>query len=97
MELFGIKLETKEFDFLMCEQSKGKQLKVIDGKVVAVERIESEEDKKVKRIRELKYFLEQSDFKLFKFMEGIISAEEYEPTKLQRQAWRAEINLLQGN
>ena len=37
MELFGIELTEKEFDFLMCEQNKGKELKVVDGKVVAVE------------------------------------------------------------
>ena len=37
MELFGIKLTDTEADYLFCEQAKGKQLKVVGGKVVAVE------------------------------------------------------------
>ena len=37
MELLGIEISFEEFDRLMCEQSQGKELKVIDGKVVAVE------------------------------------------------------------
>jgi len=39
MKLLGIELTLEEFDNLMCEQSKGKELKVVDGKVVAVERV----------------------------------------------------------
>lgn len=37
MELLGIGLTEKEFDFLMCEQNKGKEIKVIDNKLVACE------------------------------------------------------------
>ena len=37
MELFGIKLTDTEADYLFCEQAKGKELKVVDGKVIAVE------------------------------------------------------------
>ena len=37
MELLGIEMTLEEFDYLMCEQSKGKELKVVDGKVLAVE------------------------------------------------------------
>lgn len=37
MKILGIELTNEEFDKLMCEQSQGKQLSVIDGKVVAVE------------------------------------------------------------
>ena len=37
MELLGIEMPLEEFDRLMCEQAKGKQLKVVGGKVVAVE------------------------------------------------------------
>lgn len=36
MELLGIEIPFEEFDRLICEQNKGKELKVIDGKVVAV-------------------------------------------------------------
>lgn len=44
MELLGIEMSFEEFDKLMCEQSKGKELKVVDGKVVAVEHEPTEEE-----------------------------------------------------
>ena len=37
MKLLGIEITQEEFDRLMCQQSQGKELKVVDGKVVAVE------------------------------------------------------------
>ena len=40
MKLLGIEMSLEEFDALMCEQAKGKELKVVDGKVVAVDRVE---------------------------------------------------------
>lgn len=43
MKLLGIEMSLEEFDKLMCEQSQGKQLKVVDGKVVAVEYKPTEE------------------------------------------------------
>ena len=60
-------LTDEEFDFLMCEQPKGKELKVVDAKdkydnpikkVVAVERVITEEEKKAQRIAELKSWFE---------------------------------------
>ena len=38
MELLGIEMSFEEFDRLMCEQSQGKELKIADDKVIAVER-----------------------------------------------------------
>lgn len=38
MKLLGIEVTPEEFNNLFCEQSKGKEIKVVDGKVVAVER-----------------------------------------------------------
>ena len=96
MKLLGIELKQEEFDYLICEQNKGKELKVVEGKVIAVDRIITEEEICLKRIRELKQLLNQTDYKTLKFIEGQLTAEEYEPIKLQRQAWRAEINLLQS-
>jgi hypothetical protein len=37
MQLLGIEMSFEEFDHLMCEQSQGKDLKIVDGKVIAVE------------------------------------------------------------
>ncbi len=95
-KLLGIKLTDKEFNFLICEYNKGKQLKVVGGKVVAVERVITEDQKKANRITELKDLLAGTDYQAIKFAEGQISAEDYEPIRTQRQAWRDEINELEG-
>lgn len=36
-KLLGIEVSDEQFDYLFCQQSQGKVLKFIDGKVVAVE------------------------------------------------------------
>lgn len=48
------------------------------------------------RIIELKTLLKDSDYKAIKYAEGAISESEYMLTKAQRQAWRDEINTLEG-
>lgn len=48
------------------------------------------------RINELKQALRDSDYKAIKYAEGLITPEAYEPIKLQRQAYRAEINALES-
>ena len=47
------------------------------------------------RIVELKTMLFDTDYKAIKYAEGLISEEEYEIIKRQRQAWRDEINMLE--
>lgn len=88
-------VENEKFDFLMCEQSKGKELKVVDGKVVAVERVITEEEKAQAKIFELKQKLQKTDYLAIKHFEGYLTDYEYEPIKEQRQAWRDEINELE--
>ena len=95
-KLFNIELTLEEFDNLMCEQAQGKELKVVDGKVVAVERVITEEQIKANRIAELKELLSNTDYQAIKFAEGELTAEEYEPMRLQRKAWREEIRKLGG-
>lgn len=60
MELLGIEISLEEFDALICEQSKGKELKVIDGKIVAILPTITDEEKlnilRVKREPLLKAF-----------------------------------------
>lgn len=58
-KLFNIELTNEEFDHLMCEQSQGKELKVVDGKVVAVERVVTQEELNQQRIAEIKSRLEE--------------------------------------
>lgn len=49
------------------------------------------------RIKVLKNMLAGTDYKAIKFAEGIITAEDYDETKFVRQAWRNEINILEGD
>lgn len=95
MKLCDIELTDKEFDYLICEQNKGKELKVIDGKVVAVERIISQAEINKNRILELKHKLQETDYQAIKHFEGYLTDYEYEPIKAQRHAWRDEINELE--
>ena len=85
----------EHFDYLFCKQSQGYTWKDENGELVAVERVPSEEEKKANRIAELKSFLSSTDYQAIKFAEGQIRAEDYEPMKLKRQAWRDEINSLE--
>lgn len=48
------------------------------------------------RIVELKQQLADTDYKAIKYAEGVLTKEEYEPIKKERQAWRDEINKLGG-
>lgn len=48
--LLGVEMTFEEFDRLLCEQSKGKELKVVDGKVVAEFHVETDEEK-LERLR----------------------------------------------
>lgn len=58
-KLLGIEMTDDYFDYLFCEQSKGKELKVVDGKVVAVEHEVTEEELTQKEIYELEERLAQ--------------------------------------
>lgn len=48
------------------------------------------------RIAELKANLSATDYQAIKYAEGWLTDEEYAPIKAQRQAWRDEINELEG-
>lgn len=48
------------------------------------------------RIKELKDLLDGTDYQAIKYLEGVITAEEYEETKQKRIAWRKEINELEA-
>lgn len=59
----------------------------------------SECDKQIelwnREIFELKEELSQTDYKAIKYAEGVMTDEEYQPTGIQRQAWRKRINELE--
>ena len=58
---------------------------------------EAAEQQRQARIDELRTLLAESDYKAIKYAEGWITAEDYAEVKAQRQAWRDEINQLEGN
>ena len=47
------------------------------------------------RINQLKKLLADTDYQAIKYAEGMISENDYQPIKAQRQAWRDEINQLE--
>lgn len=47
------------------------------------------------RIAELKELLAASDYKTLKFVEGVLTEEQYLESCTQREAWREEINMLE--
>ena len=59
----------------------------------------SERDKQIelwnREIFELKEELNQTDYKAIKYAEGVLTDEDYQPTGIQRQAWRKRINELE--
>lgn len=52
-KLFGYDLEDEYFDFLFCEQTKGKEIVVENGKVVARIKVVTEEELNQNKILEL--------------------------------------------
>ena len=75
-----------------------KEYTLYNGEYLLKEEVEKIEQAKAteSRIAELKQLLADTDYKAIKYAEGLISEEEYAETKEQRQAWRDEINNLQG-
>ena len=72
--------------------------KVVDGKLVRdKEKYQNtlEIEEKHRRILVFKKKLADSDYLLFKYLEGELSKEEYEQIKIQRQSYREQINKLE--
>ncbi len=56
----------------------------------------SDEEQTADRISELKQKLVETDYIAVKIAEGVATKEEYADVLAQRQAWREEINQLEG-
>lgn len=72
--------------------------KFVDGKIVRDEekyKEKLEKMEKAKRIQELKKYLADTDYKVFKYMDGEISEEDYAVIKQQRMNAREEIRRLE--
>ena len=72
--------------------------KFINGKIIkdnkAYQKILELQEKR-RQIDECKKNLSETDYKLFKYLEGELSIEEYQQIKSQRQEWRNQINQLE--
>ena len=66
-----------------------------EGKTILIPNDPTEENRKRGnrfRIEKLKKLLADSDYKAIKYAEGLISASDYAPIKMEREMWRKEIN-----
>ena len=73
--------------------------KYIEGEIVKDDvsfSLAKAKEEKIERIHFLKKKLNETDYKLFKFLEGQISEEEYLKVKEERQSYRDEINALEN-
>ena len=72
--------------------------KIIDGKLVRDSKTYKktlELQEKRYKIDEFKKKLSETDYKLFKYLEGELSEEDYQEVKSLRQEWRNQINTLE--
>lgn len=95
MELLGINLTFEEYYSLMKEQDKGKELKVIEGKITAIDPKPNQETltnelifKKTQRLEELT--------KDFAQVQAGFIIEDIEERKLEFQTLLNEVRVLQG-
>lgn len=95
MKILGIEVSEKEFDFLFCEQAKGKELKVVDGKVVAVDHEVTEEELKEQRKFEITARLNQLSQDFVQAMAGAYF-EDLEERKAEFQTLHNELRVLEG-
>lgn len=61
---------------------------IMPGRLVSIDTINAE-------ITALKSLLTDTDYKALKHADGVMSAEEYEPIRQQREEWRDKINALE--
>lgn len=101
-DILGIDLIKEEYDVLMLEQSKGKELKVVDGKVVAI----AQEQSHMQKLTELENWFDnyfekqliqsmwQSDFKISHDEYFNCDYSDMDELKAKGEEVRAEIKNL---
>lgn len=105
--ILGIEVTEEYFNSLFCEQSKGKEIKVKDGKLVAVEPSINQGEKDRYKMEKLLDSLSSTDYVANKLAEAVADymltgnnlrlqslQEKYANILVQREQWRAEINEL---
>ena len=95
MELLGVQITRKEFDYLMIEQSKGKELKVVDGKIITADPVLTEEEIRIQELRTKTNRLEELTKDFAQVQVGFF-IEDIEERKLEFQKLLNEVRLLQN-
>lgn len=93
--ILGVEVSYEEMDRLSCEQANGKQLKVIDGKIVAVEPQPTEEELINKRVYEIQERLNQLTQDFIQALCGAV-IDDIEERKQQFQTLHNELRVLLG-
>lgn len=93
--LLGIEVTYEEFDKLFCEQAEGKELKVVDGKVIAVDHAITEEEIKWIKINDINKRLTELSQDLIQAQAGAVF-DDIETRKLEFQTLHNELRTLQG-
>ena len=93
--ILGINLTDAEFDYYACEQNKGKELKVIDGKLVAVEHVPTEEEITQLQLHIKLNRLEELTKDFAQVQAGLI-IEDIENRKIEFRTLLNEVRVLQG-
>lgn len=95
MQLLGIELTDEQFDYLMCQQAQGKEIKVVNGKLVAVEHQPTQEELiqqqleiKISRLTELTKDLAQ--------VQAGLVIDDLEERKQEFRTLLNEVRVLQG-
>lgn len=95
MKLLGVQITEEEFDYLMTEQSKGKELKVVDGKIITVDPVLTEEEIRIQELRTKKKRLEELTRDFAQVQVGFF-IEDIEERKLEFQKLLNEVRVLQN-
>lgn len=93
--LLGVEMSLEEFDFLLCEQAKGKELKVVGGKVVAEYHTLTAEELKQHRICEFKEELAQIKEDIEQENFGLVR-DDYGAKKARAAKIINELRVLEG-
>ena len=98
--LLGIEIEDEYFNYLFDQQSQGKEIKVIDGKLVAVEHEVTEEELKQKRIYEIRTWFDEYDNQVKQYERCVRLGIEFDKDIVeldnQAKAYQEELRTLLG-
>lgn len=89
----------EEVKALFASVGKDQALRDVDGTPTIVDLYNAKEKaikSKEARIAELKGLLAKTDYQAIQWAEGVRSEEVYAPMRVQRQAWRDEINACEN-